>query len=198
MLKEIILASHNVHKIEELSAMLAGTGITVRSLHDVPNIPDIEEDQPTLEGNALKKARAVYQATGIPALADDTGLEVFYLNGRPGVYSARFAGAGCTYDDNNIKLLKELLGVPPRRRQAQFRSVLALVMTGYENFVEGKIEGLITEAPRGKSGFGYDPVFQPIGFNKTFAEMTPEEKNSVSHRGQALQKMKTVLLAMQP
>ncbi len=196
MLKEIILATNNKHKIEELTTMLTGTGITVRSLRDVANIPPVDEDQPTLEGNALKKARTVFHATNIPALADDSGLEVFYLNGWPGVYSARYAGEGCTFDDNNKKLLKELLGVPPRRRQAQFRSVLALVGSNYEKVVEGKIDGMITEEPRGKSGFGYDPVFQPIGFTKTFAEMNPEEKNSISHRGLALLKMKGILLNM--
>ncbi len=197
MINQLILATRNLHKIEELQAMLSGSGITVKSLKDFPYLQEVEEDQPTLEGNALKKARIVFQSTGIPALADDSGLEVLYLNKQPGVYSSRFAGEGCSYDDNNRKLLKALKGVPPRRRQAQFRTVLALVGPGYEKCVEGIVEGMIIESPRGKNGFGYDPIFFPNGYTQTYAEMGAEMKNSLSHRSKALAQMKEILSSLE-
>ncbi len=194
MISQLVLATRNLHKIEEIGAMLSGAGIEVKSINDFTYVPEVDEDQPTLEGNALKKARTVYEATHVPALADDSGLEVLFLNKRPGVYSSRYAGEGCTYDDNNRKLLNELKGVPPRRRQAQFRTVLAIVGPGYEHWVEGIVEGVITESLRGTNGFGYDPLFVPKGHAKTYAEMSAEEKNSLSHRGKALVQMKKVLL----
>jgi len=195
MITQIVLATRNLHKIEELETMLSGNGIVVKSLTDFSYLPEIDEDQPTLEGNALKKARTIFQSTDIPALADDSGLEVLYLNKQPGVYSSRYAGVGCSYDDNNRKLLKTLKGVPPRRRQAQFRTVLALVGPGYERCVEGTVEGRIIESTRGKNGFGYDPLFVPNGFRETYAEMESEVKNSISHRAKALRQMKEILLA---
>jgi XTP/dITP diphosphohydrolase len=197
MISQIILATKNLHKIGELEAMLSGSGIVVKSLKDFSYLPDVDEDQPTLEGNALKKARTIFQSTAIPALADDSGLEVLYLNKEPGVYSSRYAGAGCSYDDNNRKLLNALKGVPPRRRQAQFRTVLALAGPRYEQCVEGIVEGKIIESMRGKNGFGYDPVFVPKGHAHTYAEMNKEMKNSLSHRAQALTKMKEILLAFE-
>ena len=197
MINQIILATRNLHKIEELQAMLSGSGITVKSLEDFPYLQEVEEDQPTLEENALKKARTVFQSTGIPALADDSGLEVLYLNKQPGAYSSRFAGEGCSYDDNNRKLLGALKGVPPRRRQAQFRTVLAFVGPGYEKCVEGIVEGIILESPRGKNGFGYDPIFVPNGFTQTYAEMSAEMKNSLSHRSKAFAQIKEILLTLE-
>ncbi len=197
MINQIILATKNLHKIEEFEAMLSGSGIAVKSLKDFPYLPDVDEDQPTLEGNALKKARTIFQSTAIPALADDSGLEVLYLNKQPGVYSSRYAGAECSYDDNNRKLLKALKGVPPRRRQAQFRTVLALAGPGNERCVEGIVEGKIIESMRGKNGFGYDPIFVPNGHTHTYAEMSAEVKNSLSHRAKALIQMKEILLAFE-
>jgi XTP/dITP diphosphohydrolase len=196
MINQIILATRNLHKIEELEAMLSGSGIAVKSMKDFPYLPDVDEDQPTLEGNALKKARTIFLSTALPALADDSGLEVLYLNKQPGVYSSRYAGVKCSYDDNNRKLLKALKGVPPRRRQAQFRTVLALAGPGYERYVEGIVEGKIIESMHGKNGFGYDPVFVPNGYTHTYAEMSREMKNSLSHRAQALIQMKEILLAL--
>ncbi len=177
--------------------MLSGSGIAVKSLEDFPYLLEVEEDQPTLEGNALKKARYVFQSTEIPALADDSGLEVLYLNKQPGAHSSRFAGEGCSYDDNNRKLLKVLKGVPPRRRQAQFRTVLTLVGPGYEKSVEGIVEGVIIEYSRGRNGFGYDPIFIPNGYTQTYAEMSAEMKNSLSHRSKALARMKEILLTLE-
>ncbi|MGD0338141.1 MAG: RdgB/HAM1 family non-canonical purine NTP pyrophosphatase [Bacteroidota bacterium] len=197
MIDQIILATRNLHKIKELEAMLSGSGIAVKSLEDFPYLSEVEEDQPTLEGNALKKARVVFQSTGIPALADDSGLEVLYLNKQPGIYSSRFAGERCSYDDNNRKLLKVLKGVPPRRRQAQFRTVLALVGPGYERSVEGIVEGVIIEYSRGRNGFGYDPIFVPNGYTQTYAEMSTDMKNSLSHRSKALARMKEILLTLE-
>lgn len=197
MLNQIILATRNLHKIKELQAMLSGSGIAVKSLEDFPYLLEVEEDQPTLEGNALKKARYVFQSTEIPALADDSGLEVLYLNKQPGAHSSRFAGEGCSYDDNNRKLLKVLKGVPPRRRQAQFRTVLTLVGPGYEKSVEGIVEGVIIEYSRGRNGFGYDPIFIPNGYTQTYAEMSAEMKNSLSHRSKALARMKEILLTLE-
>lgn len=192
-MKEILLATHNRYKAEELSALLAPLGVHVRSLNDFPQLQETVEDQPTLEGNALKKAREAFHATGILSLADDTGLEVFYLRLDPGVLSARYAGKNATYADNNKKLLREMLAVPKWRRGAQFRTIIALVGKGIEHTVEGKVEGTLLEEPRGSNGFGYDPVFVPNGQKKTYAEMTLEEKNTLSHRALALQKVLTVL-----
>jgi XTP/dITP diphosphohydrolase len=192
--KNIVLATHNKDKAAEFQRLLADLDIAVVTLDSFPAVGEIAEDGETLEENALKKAREVHRITALPALADDTGLEVFYLNKAPGVYSARFAGPGATYRDNVKKLLRELLGVPERRRGAQFRCVLALVGWGpREITVEGISEGTILENPRGENGFGYDPIFQPRGLDQSFAEMDPDMKNSVSHRGRAARKMRDAL-----
>lgn len=184
----IVLATRNQNKVNELRAILGSIleKVEITTLEDFPGIPDVDETEPTLEGNALKKARAVFQATGLPTLADDSGLEVFYLAKRPGVLSARYAGPGATYEQNNKKLLAELKGVPPRRRNAQFRCVIAFVGAGYERIAEGICRGLIAESPRGPEGFGYDPLFIPEGFEQTFAELPAEVKNRISHRLRAL------------
>ncbi len=193
-MSQLVLATHNKHKAEELQAMLAGYGIDVLTLDNFPRIGEIPEDSDTLEGNALKKAREVFRATQLPSLADDTGLEVDYLRGAPGVFSARFAGLNATYADNVRKLLAELTGVPLPHRSARFRSVLAFVTQQSERFVEGVCPGTIIEKARGSGGFGYDPIFLPAGYDQTFAEMNMELKNTLSHRARALQKMKSVLV----
>lgn len=185
-LQTIFLASGNPHKIEELSEVLHPLGIELRSTLDYPDATEVDEDQPDLEGNALKKARFWHQETGLPALADDTGLEVDALNGAPGVYSARYAGENVTYDDNVNKLLTELGDKP--NRTAQFRTVVAFVTDQGEHVFEGVCRGEIISDKRGEKGFGYDPVFVPEGYNLTFAELSGTEKNRISHRGRAVQK----------
>src|SRR5450759_1418841 len=193
---EILIATKNRHKVEEISHLLSSPQFSVRSLDDFPNIPKTVEDEPTLEGNAMKKAREAFKATGVLTLADDTGLECYYLELKPGVFSARYSGENATYADNNAKLLQALKGVPPRRRNARFRSVIAMVGSDIQKLVEGTMEGAIAEAPHGSNGFGYDPLFIPRGSKKTYAEMTLEEKNKVSHRATALTKAVEVLREM--
>lgn len=192
-MKEILLATHNRYKLEEISSLLSPLGFHTQSLADFPSIQKTNEDQTTLEGNALKKAREAFQTTGLLSLADDTGLEVFYLRLDPGVFSARYAGEHATFEENNKKLLWEMMAVPKWRRGAQFCTVIALVGKDIEQTFEGKVEGTLLEEPRGSQGFGYDPLFVPNGYSKTYAEMTLEEKNKLSHRAQALQKTIAVL-----
>ena len=187
-------ATGNRHKVEEIRAMLADLPVAVRSLAEFPGAPEVVEDGRTYRENALKKAWSAAKFTGRPALADDTGLEVDTLGGRPGLYAARFAGEGCTFADNIKKLLHLLEGVPPQRRGARFVCVLALVdPSGREQVVEGELYGRITEAPTGCGGFGYDPVFYVPEIGKTLAELTPGEKNRISHRGRALAKVREIL-----
>lgn len=192
---KLILATNNRHKIAELTALLDGAGVTILTKADFPDFPEIEETANTLAENALEKSRTIFHNYGIPAVADDTGLEVDYLGGAPGIYSARYAGEGCTFADNNRKLLHELEGVPVERRRARFVTVIAVTYADGEICFEGDVQGYIAAEPRGDNGFGYDPVFvyQPLG--KTFAEMSPETKNIVSHRAVALGKFKDWLFA---
>jgi XTP/dITP diphosphohydrolase len=192
-MKRLVLATHNLHKIQEITAIVEDLGLEILTAADSPTLPSLQEDGSTLEENALKKARTVFQATKLPSLADDSGLEVFYLAKRPGVLSARYAGPQATYADNNKKLLNELRGVPPRRRNAQFRCVIAFATENGEQVIEGVTEGRIIEAPRGSSGFGYDPIFQPAGYDQTYAEMSPKLKNKISHRAKALEGVKPLL-----
>ena len=192
----LLVATNNRHKAEEIRSLLQDLRVTISTLADFPQVGPIEEDAPTLEGNALTKARVAFRATGLPTVADDTGLEVGYLNDAPGVYSSRFAGPGASYADNCALLLNRLRGVPPRRRMARFRSVIAFVrQDGSEQLVEGTVHGVILEAPRGDQGFGYDPVFLPDGYDRTFAEMSLAEKNQISHRARALASLKPLLAA---
>ena len=184
--KTIFLASGNSHKIEELQQMLQPLAIELKSTLDIQNPQEVEEDRPTLEGNALKKAQFWHEKTGLPALSDDTGLEVDALDGAPGVYSARYAGENASYEDNVNKLLSDLNGSADR--SARFRTVIAFVTNEDVNFFEGVCEGAIITEKRGKKGFGYDPVFVPEGDDRTFAELGSDEKNKISHRGRALQK----------
>ena len=185
----LVIASANVDKAAEIADILGavpGLGLVPRP----PDVPDVEETGDTLEANARLKARALCQATGLAAVADDTGLEVDALDGAPGVYSARFAGEGATYADNVAKMLSELArvgAVTPDARRARFRSVAFVAYPdGSELWVEGSVDGVITSDARGDGGFGYDPIFAPDGFDgRTFAEMTSGEKHAVSHRGRA-------------
>ena len=192
-MRKLVLATRNRDKVREIKRALEDLDIEILSLLDFPEMPEIVEDGKTFEENALKKARAVAQFTGLPALADDSGLEVDYLGGAPGVFSSRFAGEKATYEDNNLKLLELLRGVPLEKRRARFRCVLALVDGESTQVVEGRCEGFITEEPRGEGGFGYDPIFYSPELGKTFAEVGSDLKNKVSHRGRALRKMKEVL-----
>lgn len=195
MKKKLLLATHNKHKASEFTSMMGDLSLEVLTLDGFPQVGEIIEDGETLEANALKKAKEVFRLTGVPSLADDTGLEVYYLNGDPGVYSARYAGLDATYNDNCQKLLKAMQGVPARRRGARFRAVLAFVAPEIEKIVEGCCYGSITEEPKGTGGFGYDPLFIPSGQTKTYAELDGPTKNSLSHRGLALRAMHDFLLS---
>ncbi|MFH1502459.1 MAG: XTP/dITP diphosphatase [Candidatus Eisenbacteria bacterium] len=184
---KLILATRNPHKVDEIRQILAGLDVELLSFIEYPDVPDVVEDGATLEENAVKKARTVADATGLPALADDTGLEVDALGGKPGVRSARYGGEPPDYQRNNEKLLRELAGVPRGSRRARFRCVVALAVPGGDvRTVEGRTEGVILEAGRGSDGFGYDPLFLPDGHDATYAEMSASAKNAVSHRGRAV------------
>lgn len=190
-----MLASANRHKVREIQAMLADLPVRVRSLAEYPGAPVVVEDGATYTENALKKARSAAEFTGKPALADDTGLEVDALDGRPGLYAARFAGEGCTFQDNITKLLRLLEGIPMECRGGRFVCVLAFVVPGArELIVEGELRGGITEEQSGVGGFGYDPVFFVPEAGKTMAELSFEEKNRISHRRRALDKAREFLL----
>jgi XTP/dITP diphosphohydrolase len=198
-LARLVVASRNEHKIKEIQAILADQPWQVLTAHDFPGFPEVVEDGSTLEANAIKKAKEIAAFTGCLALADDTGLEVDALGGKPGVHSARFAGPKATYEENNRKLLRLLEGVPPEERTARFRCVIAIAEPdGNVHVVEGKCEGLIGFAAKGEGGFGYDPLFIVDGMEKTFAELSPEEKNRVSHRGRALQLAAELLAELAP
>ena len=193
---QIILATNNDDKIREIAHLLEDLPITILSRRDFLEFPDPEESGATLEQNAIIKARAVAAFTGLPALADDSGLEVDALSGAPGVYSSRYAGPTATYQDNCRKLVASLEGVPEAKRTARFRCVIAIAWddTAIDR-VEGEVEGFITQDITGESGFGYDPVFFHPQSNKRFSQMTMSEKNGVSHRGLALAKIRDVIIA---
>lgn len=186
---EIIFATHNLHKTEEVRAIL-GPDYIVRNLPEL-GCPDIPETADTLQGNALQKAQYVVDHYHLNCFADDTGLEVEELDGRPGVFSARYAGEGCSYQDNVLKLLDEMHGMT--NRKACFKTVIALILNGEQYLFEGRVDGQILTEQRGTDGFGYDPIFLPDGFDQTFAEMDTVTKNSISHRGRAIQQLKTFL-----
>jgi len=187
---QIIFASNNKNKIREINHVLGGT-FTLLSLADVSLEKDIPENEPTLEGNALEKARYIHKVTGMDVFADDTGLEVEALNGEPGVHSARFAGESKDPDANIEKLLTLLSDTS--ERQARFRTVIALIFKGKEYLFTGIVPGEIIRERRGNEGFGYDPVFIPDGKNLTFAQMNLDEKNTISHRAIAFEKLKVFL-----
>ncbi len=193
---EIVLATRNKKKIEEIRRIIAELPITILSLDNFPDCPETVEDRDTFEGNAVKKAVEVCQCTGKPALADDSGLEVDALNGSPGVYSARYAGGPGGGNDvrNYEKLPAELKDVPDDKRGAQFVCCMALAFPdGTVKTFLGYAKGCISHEPKGKTGFGYDPVFLPKSCKRTFAEMTGEEKDKLSHRGKALEKLSEFL-----
>lgn len=183
---KIVFATHNAHKVSEVQAVL-GSEYQLVTATEAGITEEIPETQPTIEGNALQKARYVYEHTGLNCFADDTGLEVEALNGAPGVYSARYAGEHVSYADNNVLLLKNLAGC--ENRKARFRTVIALIVNGKEYLFEGRVEGTIATEPHGEGGFGYDPLFVPEGSQLTFAEMSSEAKNKISHRGRAVAKL---------
>ncbi|MFO7669132.1 MAG: RdgB/HAM1 family non-canonical purine NTP pyrophosphatase [Bacteroidales bacterium] len=189
-MKEIVFATNNPHKLGEISEMLSGR-FKLLGLKELGMNEDIPEDHHTLKENASQKAWYIYRKTGRNCFADDTGLEVDSLGGAPGVYSARYSRIGTTIfpdlspaEGNIKKLLLEMKGV--KNRSARFRTVIALIVDGIEHQFEGICEGVITEIPSGSKGFGYDPLFRPDGYTKSFAEMDPEEKNSISHRAKAV------------
>jgi XTP/dITP diphosphohydrolase len=188
-----VLATTNVHKAEEMRAVLGA--LDVELLARPPEVPEVAETEDTLEANAALKARALVAATGLPAIADDTGLFVAALGGRPGVRSARYAGENASDEQNVQKLLGELVGVADLERQAQFRTVIVVAYPDGQSVTSlGILDGYIARNPRGIEGFGYDPVFVPEGREgRTLAELTPEEKNALSHRGKALRALAVTL-----
>ena len=190
MKKKLVVATNNTHKLEEISAIL-GEEMELLSLKDIQCNADIPETADTLEGNARQKAQYIYNNYGMDCFADDTGLEVEALNGAPGVFSARYAGDGHDSEANMQKLLQELEG--KENRKAQFRTAICLIMEGQEYLFEGIVKGKIIEEKRGGSGFGYDPVFVPEGYDLTFAELGNDIKNTISHRARAVEKLCTFL-----
>ena len=192
-LKKLVLATHNPDKKKEMKVAFGRQGLIVLSLDNFPEVGEIEETGATLLENSLLKARTVHRITGLPAIADDTGLEVDALDGAPGVFSARFAGENATYADNVNKLLLVMVSVAENVRTARFRTVASFVDGDRELWTEGVIEGEITREARGAGGFGFDPIFEVTQTGKTFAEMTAKEKNKISHRGLALRKMRELL-----
>lgn len=189
-----VVATFNRDKAAELHALLALPDVELVTLADWPGAVAPAETGDTLRANAAIKARAAVALTGLPAIADDTGLEVDALNGAPGVHAARYAGPKATYAENVAKLLRELAGVPPERRTARFRTVCyAAWPDGMEMSADGVLAGTITEAPRGANGFGYDPVFVPKGETRSYAELTDDEKNAISHRARAVRVLRKIL-----
>ncbi len=186
MIKQIVFATNNAHKLSEVQAVL-GDRFRLVTLAECGITEEIPEDAPTLEGNALQKARYVHERTGADCFADDTGLEVDALGGAPGVHSARYATDGHDFAANNRLLLRNLAGAADR--SAHFRTVIALILDGREYLFEGRVDGRIAESEAGCGGFGYDPLFVPEGFDKTFAEMGADEKNAISHRGRAVRRL---------
>jgi len=192
---KLVLATRNPHKVKEIKGLFGNGSVEILSLRDFPDIPEIKEDGETLRENAIIKAREAAKKTGCLSMADDSGLEVHALGGKPGVRSARFAGEKVDYNSNNEKLLKLMRHLPRDKRGACFRCVIAIAMPpgGDVEVVEGRCEGEIVSQPRGANGFGYDPVFLDPASGKTFAELTFEEKNKISHRSRALSKACRIL-----
>lgn len=191
-MKKLVFATNNQHKLAEIRSILS-TQVEVISLSDIACYDDIPETADSLEGNALIKARHIYNKYGLYCFADDTGLEVDALDGRPGVYSARYAGEGCSFADNVRKMLRELEGVA-EPRSARFRTVIALIDEEGEHLFEGSVEGDILTAVEGDGGFGYDPIFRPKGYEHSFATLGDELKNRISHRAKAVEQLREYIL----
>lgn len=196
-MKKIVVATQNRNKFSELQKELSDLPLEIIPAFDFPGIPKIEEDGKTLEENSFKKASISSKFTQLATLADDTGLYVDALDGQPGIYAARFAGENCSYADNVNKMLISLNGIPFAKRTATFRTVITIFVPGKSiKIARGEIKGFIATEIRGGGGFGYDPIFQPLGKSQVFAEMTLEEKNAISHRGLAVKKAKEMLLEL--
>ena len=191
---KLVFATNNAHKLREVSQVV-GDEFTLVSLRECGIVEDIPEEQPTLEGNALQKARYIYARTGLDCFADDTGLEVDALGGEPGVRSARYATDGHDDEANKRLLLERMEGV--EARGAQFRTAIALIIGGKEYLFEGIVRGNITTEERGEGGFGYDPLFVAEGYEESFAEISAEEKNAISHRGRAVRKLAEFLQGLE-
>ena len=194
MTHDLIIATRNKKKLVEIRDLLADLDFNVLSISDFSDIPEIEEDMDTFEGNASKKAIQIAQITDKLTLADDSGLEIDFLNGRPGIHSARFAGENATDEDRNRKVLGLMEDVPKHQRTARFKCAIAIVENELVEIVTGVCEGEIATEPRGNQGFGYDPIFIVPSYGKTFAELGAEIKNQISHRAIALKKVKEVLI----
>ena len=190
---KIVLATHNKDKCKEMMAAFADLDIELLSLSGFPQVGEIIEDGETLTENAIIKAKTVFEITGIPAISDDTGLLVDALDGEPGIYSARYAGKDATYADNVKKLVREMKNIPLENRGAQFQTTMVYIDKDKELIADGVVKGKITSTPKGVGGFGYDPLFYIPEQEKTFAEMTIEQKNQISHRGIALRNLKRIL-----
>ncbi len=190
-MNKLVFATNNKHKLAEIKEMLSDR-FEIISLDELGCTDDIPETEPTLEGNALLKAKYVVDRYGVNCFADDTGLEVEALNGAPGVYSARYAGVDQDAEKNMTKLLKELKGI--ENRKARFRTSIALILGGKEFYFDGQVQGYISTEKTGEKGFGYDPIFIPDGYNKSFAQLSSEEKNKISHRGKAVQSLQQFLM----
>jgi XTP/dITP diphosphohydrolase len=191
---KIVVATTNKNKLRELKELLKGLDVQILSLMDFPDCPPVVEDGESFAENALKKAQTICAHTGLLTIADDSGLEVDCLEGRPGIFSARYAGEGADDRKNHEKLLQEMKGIAPANRDALFRCVLAIAApSGQKRIVEGEYRGVIITEPRGENGFGYDPVFLDTTSGLTFAEMTPEHKNQISHRARALHELVKIL-----
>jgi len=190
-MKKILVASNNKDKLSEIRKVFENEDLRILSLKNIGIEIEVIEDQETLEGNALKKAKEIFQISEIPTISDDTGLFVKALNDEPGVYSSRYAGENVTYDDNCQKLIRNMKGIPETKREAYFKTVICFyVKRDKYYFFEGTCNGKIINIKRGEEGFGYDPLFIPDGYKNTFAEMNKDEKNEISHRGMALLKLK--------
>ncbi len=185
-MKDLVLATNNPHKVEEIRNKL-GASLRIKTLNELGCYDDIPETSGTLEGNASQKSHYLFDKYGCNCFADDTGLEVEALNGAPGVYSARYAGEEKDSEANMKKLLEQLEG--KENRKARFRTIISLIWEGKEYLFEGVVEGKILTEKHGTEGFGYDPIFQPEGYDKSFAELSMNEKNSISHRGRAVEKL---------
>jgi XTP/dITP diphosphohydrolase len=192
---KLVFATNNLHKLHEIKQLLDDS-IELLSLNDVGSADDIPENQDTLEGNAAEKAFFIFNKYGLNCFADDTGLEIEALNGEPGVYSARYAGEERNPENNMDLVLVKMDKI--KNRKARFRTVISLVINGHETQFEGIVDGCILEEKRGNVGFGYDPIFQPEGLDLSFAEMPLDEKNKISHRGRAVQKLVEYLIHFKP